>query len=339
MAERTDILRKIRAMLDRADHPNTPPEEADTARRMADEMMARFTIEAFELEFAKPAGTREKPIVREWQYGDSDDGMSMEEREAFATLFYYLADLCGVKMGYWGYRTSKVVGYERDLDYLDLLFTSVRMHLSANLQPKPEHGLDWVTNLARLKRAGMKWEDIHYRMEKAKLADYPYNDLPWKRNIGVAFTKKFTDYCAEHGEFRMKESPQVWKRSFLEGFVAEVRDRVRQLKGLRNEHNMGKELVLAGMEEDLLSALWDAFPHLRPHDPGCDCDTCHRCRDPQCQRRNCVARRAPVKAGSSKQTFRELRFSSAAAAAGRKAGSTVDLSAGGVGGKRGEVSG
>lgn len=333
-AERSDILRKIRAMLDRADHPNTPPEEADTARRMADEMMTKFTIEQFELEMVKPGNVREKPIVRKVQYVNKDAGYDITAN--FYKLFRQLAWFSGVKVGELGYYEATCVGYERDLDYLEILYTAVRMHMSNNLEPKASRDESWQDNLARFKRAGMKWDRIHLLLRE--VPGYPYSDKDYVNQggrWGVALTKAYTDWCKAHGEHRVKDHPEVWRRGFLEGYIQEVVNRLHEMERLRSGYTSGKELVLANRDEELLNALWDAFPHLRPHPSDCDCDVCHRCRDPKCQRTNCVNRRTPVR--STGRTMRELRHSSEAYGAGKSAGATVDLSSGKVGGKRGEI--
>lgn len=337
MAEKADVLRKIRAMLDRAEHPNTPPEEADTARKMADELMYRYTIEEFELEFAKPSHAREKPQMRVFKFFGDQNYYSIDQeiRNNFYRLFRQLALFCGVKVGILYTNEASIVGYERDLDYLDLMYTKIRMHMSMNLDPTPDPIVTWQENLARLKRAGFKWEKIHYTLAKADLKDYPYTGQRWERKIGVRFTKVFTDYCKAHGEFRLYDSPDVWRRSFTEGYVHEVATRIRDLERLRGGYSGGKELVLANRDEDLLNALWDYFPNLKPHPAGCDCDSCHYCGRPGCKRVRCENARRPVR--SSRAQIRAVQYSAHAAAAGRKAGATVDLSSGGLGGRRKEI--
>lgn len=334
MADRSDVLRKVRAMLDRADHPNTPPEEADTARRMADEMMTKFTIAEFELEFAKPAGTREKPVARDIIYGG--ENLPWDVSQNFYLLLNSLADLSGVKVGFLGWNKATVVGYERDIDYLELLFTAVRMHMSANLAPTPDPTMSWEINLVRFKRAGMKWDKIHKLLRD--IPGYPFSDKQFVNQggrWGVRLTKTYTDWCKEHGEQRVYDHPDVWRRSFTEGYVSEVRARVRRMKRDREGYTAGKELVLHNRDQDLMDALYELFPEKRPHPLNCDCDVCHHCNVSTCSRPNCKSRRAPIRRTAG---VKEVKWSADAFDAGKSSGATVDLSSGGVSqGKRGEI--
>jgi Protein of unknown function (DUF2786) len=334
--DKEGMLRKIRSMLDRADHPNTPPEEAATARRMADDLMLKYSIEAYEVAYAAPAGTREKPALREYRYFVDTSPYSRDELEQVAWLFASMCAYCRVKVGFHGVMYSKVVGFERDLDLLDFMFTRIRMHISNTIDPQGDPSMSWVENLAYLKEAGKKWKDIHTVLRR--LPDYPYRDKEWGYNgrpWAPALTNAYTKFCKENGRHRVYDSPQVWRRSFMEGYVSEVRTRIRQMQVANNEIREEFAIVLANVEDDLNAALYEQFPHLKPHPSDCDCDGCHRCQSPQCRRPRCVEARKPQHYRQARLV--EQKFSHAANQAGRRAGAKADLSRGEMGGQKGEL--
>ena len=61
----------------------------------------------------------------------------------------------------------------------------------------------------------MKWERIGQIMLEYGIADFD----EYSRNVGVRFTKLYTDYCTAHNRPRLRTSPQVYQRSFAMGFT------------------------------------------------------------------------------------------------------------------------
>jgi hypothetical protein len=332
--KRTKILRQVRALLDTAaSHRGLGNyEAADSYEAKADQLMTAYTIESFELEMAKPVGHREAPLVREFEYGkvkdtgdwrsDSDVNRQMYE------IFHGLAQFCRVKVGWLGYYSAKVVGYEADLEYLDFLFTMARIHLQGNMEPKPRHELSEYENFKIMKEAGMKWERIWALLHPGE---------EFNRSYCQRLLKQYRDECAREGKPQMKGDPRIYQRSFMSGFVDELRHRLWKMSDRRDVG--GKGLVLANRDEDLLEALWKEFPALKPHPKGCDCDIHHRCHDPKCQRKNCVAARKPEKAYKAPP---EPKMDYSARANGAQAAQKLDLSRGreaGAGGRTGELGG
>jgi len=337
-ATREDNMRKIRALLDKA-ASTTFDAERDALLSKADEMMTKWVIESWELELAKPASTREKPILREYEYGQSTD-RNLDDR--LHEIFYDLAKHCRVKLGSLGWRRAKLVGYESDIDYLDLLFTNIRLHFQLNLIPHADPNLTYLENLAILKEAGFKWQRIyemlvpvfpdHFSQAKVPEHDpYPsdivvgtqrYRKLIF-RPIGVRFTKEYTEFCKSEGRDRIYSNPETYRRNFMEGYVWRIRSRIRDMD---EATTAGQALVLRGREEDLLEELYKLFPNQRPkapHPADCECDVCHhmRCRDAKCKRPFCVQMRKPVRYRAPAE--KKVDFS--AYSRGRDAANKADL--------------
>lgn len=357
---REKVLRQVRALLDKAASTTYEPErEALIAK--ADQMMMAYTIESWELEMAKPAGTREKPELRNYEYGETGDS---QVDKNLSDIFYALATHLGIKVGYFGWHKSKIVGYRADLDYLDLLFTNIRLHLAANIVPRPDPDLSYEENLALLKESGYKWQQVYdfllplfperfpsaratqekYELDQTYHERY-YPDTPWERsstfdrryrkvgdqifvrdiprNVGVRFTKEYTSLCEATGRKRIYADPSVYRRSFSQAYAYRVETRIASMSADRSNAGSGKELVLANRSGDLQEFFWEQFPDLRPHPEDCECDKCHarRCTDQTCKRPFCVQKRKPVR----HKLPAELKTDANAWSRGRAAADTVDL--------------
>lgn len=326
--KRTKILKQVRGLLDTAASYRGMGnyEAADSYEAKADQLMTAYTIESFELEMAKPVGHREAPLVRTFEYGkvkDTGDYRADNDvNDQFYEIFSGLARFCRVRIGWLGYRSAKCVGYEADLEYLDFLYTMARIHLQGNMEPKPRPELDEYDNFVIMKEAGMKWERIW---------DLLHPGTPFNRSACQRLLARYRKECAEQGKPQMKGDPRTYQRSFMAGFVDELRHRLWKMES--NRDTTGKGLVLANRDEDLLKALYDAFPELKPHPKDCDCDAHHLCDDPKCKRPRCEQKRKPEKAYKAPAP---LKTDYSARANGAAAAQKLDLSRGreaGTGGR------
>lgn len=323
---REDILRKVRALIDKADSTNFSAER-DSLLAKADAMMAAYAIESFELEFARPAQEREKPDMRKFEYGRT--GVDVADSTIYE-IFYKLARHCKVMIGYYGYTHSKVVGYKADLEYLDMLFTSVKLHLAMNLEPRPQPDLSEYENFVLLKEAGMKWQRIWELLHPGE---------PFNRSHCQKLLRRYGDECKAQGREQVKGHPDIYRRSFMDGYKYKLGNRIRQMQAARDEATKGHEITLYNMENDLKEFFWEMFPDQRPHPANCECDGCHvvKCRDPKCTRPICVSARKPVRVRSTR--YHEPKIDYSAMRAGERAAENFDLAGRDrkVGGDRKEI--
>lgn len=356
-------MRKVQALMDRADS-TTFEAERDSCLAKADAMMAAYAIEQFELDMAKPVGTRQKPEVRNIKLPHSGDyDLDYEYRTLFANMVRHVGAM-HVDFHDGGYR---IIGFPSDLDWLDWLYQNVRLHMLSTMMPKPNRDLSIAENIAMLKETGLKWQDIyeklvavfpddpHFKGQKINTQQYvercenwghsaPFEDGYWfqqnwlrvgnqifvkkvSKGVGVWFTKEYTDHCKKNNLPRTYASPTVYRRSFVDGYMYRIKERLQEMKRARGQAAVGKELVLANREGDLKELMYELRPDLRPHPADCDCDQCHRCADPNCQRPNCKARRAPVKR-SRVARYVEPKYDAAASRNGRSAANSADLMGG-----------
>lgn len=299
---REDVLRIASGLMAKAMDPATGPEERDSFKIKADTMIAEWAIEEFELGQADQT-KRVKPELREMRYPMTSDE---DVNEAITQMFYAVAMHCGCKLGLYGWKYSKVVGFPTDLDYLEMMFLSIQMQMVMEINPTWDPAREEGENLHLMKGVGMKWEDIHYLQNPGQ---------PWERRIGVRYTNVYKAWAEKHGIERMNSNPKTYRVTFIEAYSRKIRWRLTEMQKARDEATSGKGLVLADRNSDLLEALYEFFPNLRPHPDTCKCASCR----PAASTGRSVARyKAPA----------QRRIDERAWSAGMAAAERADLSGG-----------
>lgn len=345
--KRDDVMRKVQALLDRAASTTFEPER-DECLKKADALMAAYAIEEFELAMARPASEREKPEVRTIVLPGAED---FDVQWQLRLLFSELARHCGVMVG----KTTSVynegstgqearcVGYRSDLDWLQMLYINVQLHMVSRIEPKPDPAKTDVENFSALRDAGMDYERIFQLMGWPWEGESEYNARTRTHKVGHGkltgvsaqllrkMRKAYQDKCKAEGRTPVKGlKADTYKSSYLEGYVNGIHNRLYEMKQARTEATTGKGLVLANRDDDLKEAFFTEFPEQRPHPKDCECDSCHfvNCYDESCERPRCVRYRKdalkPVKA----RKYKEPKVDHDAQERGRQAAKTADLSRG-----------
>lgn len=245
-------LEQVRALLAKA--ASTEFEgEAAVFRAKADELMANYAIEQWQLDAADERDANRKGREPERRDVDISWYFEPQYRHVYADMwimFGSVARHCRCKVVWWGGgndRKVPVLGLPSDLDYFDLLFTHLQIQLFKQIQPSPEPGDTYIEALVRMKEAGMKWEAIGTRLIKAGLMEGEYT-----RNVGVRFTKEYTEYCNETGRERKYINPKTYQRSFCEGFCRQVEMRLaEQKKEQKAKGGNGMELAVIDIKKKL----------------------------------------------------------------------------------------
>lgn len=350
--KRDSMMVRVQKLIDKANSTSFEPER-DALMKKADALMGKWQIEQFELEFAKDnLNSPRKPIMKKFEYPRTGD---LDADAELYRIFYDLASLTGVLIGHFGLFQSKVVGYEEDIAYLEMLMSGIVLHFALQVNPTPQDNLTHEENIALLKNAGFKWQEI-YRMlvqwnpdhPKLRLAAYENCKDPYgyyftapdgsqfltqypKKGVGSWMFNAYKKWCRMNGHTPVDSNPETFRRSFRNGYVMTLKYRIQEMKQLREESSSGKELVLDSMRDRLKEALYEFFPEQRPHPEGCECDPCHRrtCDDRSgCSRSVCAEMRKPVRNQYRTRTFHEKKLDLAAYSAGQKAARNADLTGG-----------
>ena len=167
-----DMLSKVRALIDTAEsyaaQGNTDAEA--TYRRKAQELMVKYRIEEENLVAADP--TSAKPELFTVNICRSESPYV----QSYLSTWHYVAEHAGIKYIFkYDYNepdvpvVAKVVGYEGDVRYAEMLYTAVRLVFTERMEPTVNRGLSDEENVYRLRSAGiervriarmMGWADV-----------------------------------------------------------------------------------------------------------------------------------------------------------------------------------
>lgn len=239
--DREKVMKRVRGLIAQANGTNNPA-EADAFRAKADALMLRFSIREFELQDDSQSSRKIEPHDYDMEWYQTDRyGQELWE------IMVRVAFHCRVQLVTWKYTgaTIPAVGTDADFEYFDMLFTNISLEMSRGIEPSPDPNATMIENLVRLKEAGMKWERIGELLIGVGQLEH------YDRNVGVRFTKLYTDYCAEHNRPRLRVAPSVYQNSFVLGFKTEIVDRLYRIRREserqydEDHEGRGTELVLA----------------------------------------------------------------------------------------------
>ena len=137
-----DVTRKVRALLDRANHPGTPLAEAEAALAMAYRLMAKYDLDVSLLAEQPDAATNASDQIVRRRY-ETVGPYRVRRHSLFMRMAWVLSCAC--------YRANNeeedtgtvacyALGTERDLDALETLFQAAEM-MALRLLPWGDRGL------------------------------------------------------------------------------------------------------------------------------------------------------------------------------------------------------
>jgi Protein of unknown function (DUF2786) len=332
------VLSRVRKLIAVAEHPNTDPDEAARCRAGADALMLAYSIQEIKAESDRPASTWSKPSTMMIQTGGGYEGItgylvSMADKVA-------LHCHCRIR-NYHQYDheahvwLSKVYGFESDLHFFEITYTTLRLHMLGALLPKvnPDESLD--LNAYRLHNAGYNWLEIAemYGWRKARSSQVwewsekngkdPYSiKVPyWNKdteeiqpatqvgsNIKRAYYRE-VKRCGEQPTQIPAGGSETFRASAAMGYVSQIS---RLLREAETGREAGAEVVLARRMDDLN----DLFKSEDPKVTFVEREPCPRCaKNPSGTCRDHPAGRA----------YKPRPFSDAGYSAGVRHANTADL--------------
>lgn len=260
-----DIIRKVQGLIAKADASEFPA-EAETFRNKAEALMLQYRIEESNL-------TAEAKMVSsltvEWRTIVICD-MDSEFRSAYASMMYECIrhfdcryDFCRAEIRE---ETSMLVtvkgtdyvievcGYESDLRFIEMMFTSAALVFAAKLEPKYDPTLSDQINAYNMRSAGMEGRRI-------AMAIYGRDDKALRPKVRKMF---------ESESIKRGEDPKVllgrgsnmvlFRQSYSQGFTETFGHRLREMRVA----NLDGGLVLASRKEAINEAFYVRFPERRP---------------------------------------------------------------------------
>lgn len=264
---------KVRAMLDLADseealgHLDTAANHRATAHRW----MVKYRIEQEEAIAIDPASV--KPIQVDLDLA----GQGSAYRNRYHAMWYYIAQHCDVRS--WeeyvyteqGYVIrAHVVGYDEDVRYAEMLFTSARIVFQDKLEPRVDPNLSDQVNAYRLRSAGIE------RVRIAKML-WGNTDKVFMGRVGRLYKAE----CAERGEEAMLSgrgvTGEAYREQYAEAFVTTISNRLYMARHAATASGGG--VVLHGRKERITEAFYAFYPDQRPRPalPAAEVTPCEKC--------------------------------------------------------------
>ena len=290
-------LERVRKLIALAEHPETPPSEAMLAQRQADALMLKFSIDAAKINAARPAADKNKPKILTVQLGPQSDVLGY-----IAQVCMDIAEHCSCKTRLYsswadGSWLAKVYGFEGEVRYFELLYTTVRLNMISALLPKLETHKSLEDNAYRLHSAGYNWLQIaemygwkkysHTRASSTYGGTYPPADLKvpywhaehgWQSatQVGSRIKRACEREAKRRGEAVQKiaaNGSDTYRRSAAAGYTARLRQR---LASIARQRSASDAVILRSQVDDLDALFREDNPDLftvRDEEPSSDTPT------------------------------------------------------------------
>lgn len=282
------IMDRIQKLIDKAMSTEFKPEQ-DALLQKADALMMQHSIDQMQLEqraATSPGVKHQAPELR-WvaMYAPEETSdVAWEVRSALNSMFMSLASHYHTKIAH--HLTSGpvgsvgVVGYPSDLDFLEMMFVQLKLHMVLNLDPKVDVSQPWVVSVYNLKTSGRKWEQIHRMMQAHP--GYPRRGEEWSKSCGLTMYGQYKKFVADSPErdYVGTSSPETWRSDFIYGYVRDIQVRLREMRQQTVAENDNLPVLFKDKDAAVTDAFFELFPEQKPHEPGCQCESCQRARKP-----------------------------------------------------------
>lgn len=322
------IVAKVQALLNQADHPNTGKPEAAAFRAKAEQLMQQYRIDESE---AIERG--EAPSLKPTSKAMRVCWYSNTYRNEYFSLAHYVTRHTGVRYQTGHVRdnegllwlTMTLVGYESDVQFAELLYTSIRLAFAANLEPKYDSRESDMLNVWRMRNAGMTRDEIAEAMGWLVWDIDTNKRLMTPSAAADKASRLYGQACRELGAepklLGKGTSMKVYKEKYAATFVNELYYRLRDARnGADTERGA---LVLANRKQNVDEAFYEMFPSARPSTVPAERETAPVKEETEAQK---ARRWARAEREAQKQWEKD---NSAAGRAGRQAGAqaarSVDL--------------
>lgn len=253
-------LRKAEALLHRASDPSASEGEREACIGKANQIMEKHRLDRAML-FSSGKQPDKKIVQRVY------------DRVETGQFSYLLADMrsdifrhCGV-MTHRSYKDT-AVGYEEDMFFAEMLWSTVYLHFVERMFPKWEKHRTFDANVYSIKKAGYSWSEVR-EMGLAQGAGDLSGPLTAK-NAGSKLRNAFKREAARRGEVvppgkQQPLNPVQWRKNFAEAYASRMYARLRQLR-MENAQEPGSpgEIALLTDEDRVKQEFWKVFPDMHP---------------------------------------------------------------------------
>lgn len=272
-----NAMRRIQALLEMATHPGTPQEERENAQDKADALMRKYRLDRAMINFTRVSSEVRDPEVSEYDRINLIDENSFarmssrDYREEWGIQFEVNSlrgDVyrhCGTKVANL-FDKMTVVGYQEDIFFGDLLWTTIFQDLVKKMFPIWLESNTFDQNVFALKNAGFSWPQVREMGLERNAKDQ--TGLLTAKNAGSKLRTAYARECKRQGfvppEIQPR-NPGLWRRSFIDSYASRLRHRFIIARAANNGDVSPAGTLALVKEEDLLTnKLWELFPQLNP---------------------------------------------------------------------------
>lgn len=246
------IQKKIKALLDRANHEGTTEHEAALCQEKAEALMQQYRITMAMMDFDSNESGRK--IVSE----ELDTNFEAHTGRLRSMMFSVYKH-CGCQIGQkWTGTTA--VGYEDDLFYAGMVWANIYLDFSRQLLQTWQANRTFDSNVYHLKESGKSWMEIVY----ASPASEGLN-----KNSGARLRAAYARYAESIGADKKAQprNPKLWRESFAQSYSVRLGERLWDLRQKAEKENTTDEkgaLALVRDEDRVKAEFYRLFPDLDP---------------------------------------------------------------------------
>jgi hypothetical protein len=310
--ELNQVLKRVRQFIEKAEAdiaPGATPEqraaaliEQQSARNMADKLMTDYAVTAAMANASGPAAARPVPgkmLIPNGKYSDIQGHVYR--------LLLDVAEHCRCKVRYYGEYNkeegqyySKIYGWESDLRYFEILFTTLQLHMLGALLPNIREDESIEEASYRLHNIGYNWLEIAKLYGWNQINDYDLEE--WEKHptylnkhtqerehyrvAVMQYEKAYKRALRIRGESPIKVPPggsATFRNSAADGYVARIWRRLRDVEQGRVTES-GASIVLRGAADELFDFFRKENPDLfRPAAEAVPCPKCAKSKSGHCR--------------------------------------------------------
>lgn len=273
------ILERVRLLLDRAEHPNTPGPEAELCFAQANKLMVKHAIDEALIRSQQTASERQAPERREVKLGE---GRIAEFWPTLRTILSAaaLTNRCRVITFAGGGSKCEIFGFAEDVAWVEMLYTSIYFSFISQINPKWDESKDYDENVYNFKVAGFKWYDINEEAIKHGAPDaraleevFDWRNggtkkVPGKKIKGTMITA-YKRWAKKIGDNNLVSTTSFdeYRRQFSDAFGTRIAARLQRMQEENEQetkNHEGAALALRDRMDDVDEFLWGTYPHLHP---------------------------------------------------------------------------
>lgn len=255
-------MEQIQALLNTAASlEDENPAAARSYREKAERLMEKYSIEDAMLAKKREAeGVADLPSQRHITFCRDKDELNVQ----YYNLLIAIANHNKCQFIGFSNGTGYLVGFEKDMDLVEMVYASVRLQLITKIDPKPDSRKSFDQNVYDLHEAGINWRKIAYLMNEVydghdssgilSALDPKWEYVPWDvdsdgkgRKDGGRLIRAAKRWCKDNGlTYRAVQTPVTFRRSYAHGYLRTIQARLAEMRQHRKDErkSSGAELVL-----------------------------------------------------------------------------------------------